>query len=541
MPILAGWLTGEQVPEEIITQTLVAMGEILSQHGGEPAQMVLPGTGLITFSDTAYAMQQTNEPPVLDWVPDRRTLVYRRPLSGLHPLYYIEDWPAQGNLLFASEIKALFAVGVPRQLQLAALDALLRYGFIPAPWTAFKDIHVVPAGSILRWQHAKTIVNPSTDYPLMDTQATATADDTLDEVYALLDQAASGMLPHHEKFVALTGGGSSSALATLLAAQHTTIPFSIVSIGYKKSTLSKVWKDAEQVAVACQHPFLAITGVDTPEFWTAALAGLEAPCTDTRPLALHELLHTVAAETGTRVALSGLGSNALLHALNAPTSAQHTAHNTRSGSQDLLSQYRQARMPLPQKQSTPLWSDEVAAALQKAEQWEDTLHARKLTRQAAKFADPQQRDHYLDLHLRLPDQVVQVPHQLATQERMVMRSPYLHPDVIALLTRLPATLADGTARTAIPLTLLQRALPDAHPTPSLLPLRGPIASLLHVADSDLLQQTLSPEAIRTRGIFAPEKVEALLQKTGKRQEQEQRELLLVFTTQLLCHLFEASL
>lgn len=539
MPILAGWLTGEQVPEEIIAQTLVAMGDILSQHGGQPAQMVLPGTGLITFSDTAYAMQHNDEPPVLDWVPDRRTLVYRRPLSGLHALYYIENWPAQGNLLFASEIKALFAVGVPRQLHPAALDALLRYGFIPAPWTAFKDIYVVPAGSILRWQHAKTIVNPSTDYHLTDTSSTA--DNTLDQVYTLLDQATAGLLPPHEKLIALTGGGSSSALATLMAAQHTTTPFSIASIGYKKSTLSKVWKDAEQVAVACQHPFLAITGVDTPEFWTAALAGLEAPCTDTRPIALHELLHTIAAETGTRVALSGLGSNALLHAMNTTGSIQHVNHAATSESQDSLSLYRQMRIPVSQKQSSPLWSDDVTASLQKAERWEDTLHARKLARQAAKFADPQQGNHYLDLHLRLPDQVVHVPQQLATQERMVMRSPYLHPDVIALLTSLPTTLADGTARTAIPLKLLQRSLPEAQATPSLLPLRGPIASLLHVADSDLLQQTLSAEAIRTRGIFAQQKVEALLQKTGKRSEQEQRELLLIFTTQLLCYLFDATL
>src|SRR5579885_2459324 len=166
MPTLAGWLTGEQVPSEIIEQTLMAMGNVLGQHGGQAAHTIHPGAGLIAFADTAYTMAQQDEPPVLDWSPDRRTLVYRRPLSGLHPLYYIENWPAQGNLLFASEIKALFAVGVPRRLHLAALDTLSRYGFIPAPWTAFKDIYVVPAGSILRWQRAKIVVNHATDYHL---------------------------------------------------------------------------------------------------------------------------------------------------------------------------------------------------------------------------------------------------------------------------------------------------------------------------------------------------------------------------------------
>ena len=200
MPTLAGWLTGEQVPEETIDQALLAMGEVLGQHGGEPGRMVQPGMGLITFSDAAYSVQRNDEPPVLDWVPERRTRVYRRPLSGMHALYYITDWPAQGNLLFASEIKALFALGVPRRLHLAALDALARYGFIPAPWTAFKDIFVVPAGSILRWQRAKTIVNHATDYHLDEPQAAS--DDLAGRLHALLDAATTGLLPTHDQFIA---------------------------------------------------------------------------------------------------------------------------------------------------------------------------------------------------------------------------------------------------------------------------------------------------------------------------------------------------
>src|ERR1700737_1879574 len=164
MPTLAGWLTGEQVSQEIIEQTLTTMSDLLGRHGGQLARTIQAGMGLIAFSDPSYAMQRNDDPPVLDWVPDRRTMVYRRPLSGAHPLYYIADWPAEGNLLFASEIKALFAVGVPGRLHLAALDALLRYGFIPAPWTAFKDIFVVPAGSLLRWQRAKTVMNAATEY-----------------------------------------------------------------------------------------------------------------------------------------------------------------------------------------------------------------------------------------------------------------------------------------------------------------------------------------------------------------------------------------
>ncbi|HEX3642599.1 MAG TPA: hypothetical protein VHV10_15010, partial [Ktedonobacteraceae bacterium] len=237
MPILAGWLTGEQVPQEIIEQTLKAMGQVLERYGGQPAHTTQPGAGLIAFSDPAYAMQHNDDPPVLDWVPDRRTLVYRRPLSGMHPLYYIVDWPAQGNLLFASEIKALLAIGVPRRLHVAALGTLLQYGFIPAPWTIFKDIQIVPAGSILRWQRAKTVLNHATDYHLDEPPSGETS---LSQIHKQLDQACANLLPPHEHLVALTGGNSASALASVLTANHTTSTFTIAALDYTKSTQSKI-------------------------------------------------------------------------------------------------------------------------------------------------------------------------------------------------------------------------------------------------------------------------------------------------------------
>jgi len=521
MPTLAGWLTGEQVPAEIIEQTLMAMGNVLGQHGGQPAHTIHPGAGLIAFSDTAYAMAQQDEAPVLDWVPDRRTLVYRRPLSGIHPLYYIENWPDQGNLLFASEIKALFAVGAPRRLHLAALDALLRYGSIPAPWTAFKDIHVVPAGWLLRWQRAKTVINQILDYHFDQPPTPA---DALDGLDTALNKAVVNMLPPHKQLVALTGGSHPSALSTFLATRHTTAPFSIASFGYKKDRSSKLWKAGEAIARACQRPFLAITGVDQPEFWTAVLAGIEAPCLDTRPLALHQLLHTVATETGARVAISGLGSHILLN----PISHKHVKQLA-GEQEDLLDWYARSQSPAQTKQS--LWTPDAVAAIRAEEPWEQSLHARKLARQASQFADERQKQYYLDLHLCLPD-MVNTFQQLATQERMAVRSPYLNTRVLDMLARLLATMDDEAAESTLIAPLIQRYMPDMRETPAKLPLAVPSSSLLHPEQSDLLQQTLSEEAIRATGIFDPQAVQALMERG-----EVSRELMLVFTTQVLFRLF----
>ena len=554
MPVLAGWLTGEQVPQEMIEQVLLTMGNVLGEHAGQsnqsggqqhqagqqgqpgqPARTTQPGAGLLAFADTAYATRQRIEPPVLDWSPDRRTLVYRRPLSGAHPLYYIENWPAQGNLLFASEIKALFAVGAPRRLHLPALSALLRYGFIPAPWTAFQDISIVPAGSILRWQRSKTVVNPSTDYALEESPSPAQSLDLFDRLSTLLDTTTAALLPPHEQLVALSRGNAASALAFALAAQHGKTPFPVASLGYKK-----IPDKVEQLADACQLPFLAISGVDRPEFWVATLLGLETPCIDSRQLAWHQLLHTVSVETGARVALTGQGAASLL-APPEQFKSSSTENSDGAEEQSIFQSYAQMISPASIRPVSPLWSAEAAQLLREASTWEETHHARKLARQAEKLP-PEQRWRYLDLHLRLPDQLVGPAHQLAMQERIALRSPYLIPEVMRLLASLPSTLTDGTSRQTVLNTLAKRYFPAEQiiehneQPPDMIPMH----SLLDIEHSELLQQTLSAKALRTTGIFEVEPVQELV-RTGKQTGKVTRELVMVFTTQLLCRLFGVGL
>ena len=530
MPTLAGWLTGEQVPTEIIEQTIRAMESVLELHGGQPARYVQPGVGLIVFADKAYAMQRNDEPPVMDWVPERRTLVYRRPLSGWHPLYYVENWPAEGNLVFASEIKALLALGVPRRLNLAALSALHRYGFIPAPLTAFKEIHVVPAGSILRWQHTKLVVNASTDYHLQESVDEADEAAVIERMHSLLKHAIEGQLPQHDQLAALTDGGAASMLATLLSAQATETRFTIASFSAKKAP--KQWEIVEQLADACQRPSLAITGLDHLDFWQAVLAATEAPCVDSLPLALHQLLQTVAAETGARVAMSGLGARVILGGYRARNVQQAFPQDESL----VLDSYRQRANPGKPRELP--WTAEVRQRLQDEETWENGHYARRLAHKAWQLTDEWQRDYYLDLHLRLPDLLVGPAQQLATLARIALRSPYLHPDVLNYLTRLPVSSAANDSRNTLLPTLVRQLQPELVPTTTkpAFTLNLPLQSILQDEEHEMWEATLSPEALRKWGLFTIEGVQQLCQ-----QKKVLPELLLVFTTQLFCHLYDATL
>lgn len=501
MPVLAGWLTGEQVPLEHIEQILRQMETVLQAHGGSPARIAQPGMGLVTFSNTAHAMRHNDELPVLDWVPDRRTFVYRRPLSGMHPLYYVKDWPAQGNLFFASEIKALLAVGVSRELHLPSLDTLLRFGFIPAPWTAFKHISLLPAGSLLRWQHAKLVVNTAVDFRFATTSnSNSSQQDAAESLNTLLTENTKALLPPHEQLVASISGDASSALPALLTSQHTEVPYTATYFSYKNARLDG-WIAAQRIAEACYRELLTVTGVDSPEFWVGALSGIEAPCIDATPLAFQQLFSTITAQVGAKVALSGLGAHTILGGYKASIS----------------------------KATNSIFSQEARQKIAQEVQWEDTIHAQRLYRQAEKFESKGQKQYYLDLHLYMPDSEVRVAHQLAMQEGLALRSPYLRGDVLEMVT----SLHENIRSEALLSQIITKHFPRLENIQPYLPIKLPVSSLLRVDNSDLLKQILLRDAIQAMGIFDADRVEQLLKKTIVT-----RELFLVFTTQLFCRLFE---
>jgi asparagine synthase (glutamine-hydrolysing) len=76
------------------------------------------------------------------WDRRRRRLLLARDRVGKKPLFYTQR---EGQLLFASELQALLAdPSTPRDVDLAAIDAYLSLGYVPAPSTAFRSIRKLP-------------------------------------------------------------------------------------------------------------------------------------------------------------------------------------------------------------------------------------------------------------------------------------------------------------------------------------------------------------------------------------------------------------
>lgn len=89
------------------------------------------------------------------WDSQERTLFLARDRFGVKPLYYHLD--SRGNLVFASEIKALHAYGVPREPNHTIWSSYLSSGvYDHSPQTFWQNIQALPSGHYLTWHQQQT-------------------------------------------------------------------------------------------------------------------------------------------------------------------------------------------------------------------------------------------------------------------------------------------------------------------------------------------------------------------------------------------------
>ena len=80
------------------------------------------------------------------WDSRNQVLFCARDRLGEKPFFYAER---SGAFTFGSEIKALFAAGQPREVNEEMFDAILCFGYLPAPYTTYRGVRKLPAGCFL--------------------------------------------------------------------------------------------------------------------------------------------------------------------------------------------------------------------------------------------------------------------------------------------------------------------------------------------------------------------------------------------------------
>lgn len=176
------------------------------------------------------------------WDREEGVLHLVRDRLGVKPLYYC--WKGS-TLIFGSELKALKAHPESRlEVDRNALCLMMRYGYVPAPFSIYKGVYKLPPGTILSisphrapqsslhcyWSVKEALERANTE-PFTGTDAEA--EEQLDGL--LRDSVGLRMIADVPLGVFLSGGVDSSLVTALMQVQSST-PIRTFTIGFHEDS-----------------------------------------------------------------------------------------------------------------------------------------------------------------------------------------------------------------------------------------------------------------------------------------------------------------
>ncbi|MBI2968175.1 MAG: asparagine synthase (glutamine-hydrolyzing) [Bacteroidetes bacterium] len=180
------------------------------------------------------------------WDDRKKQLFISRDRLGEKPLYYtVYD----NTFIFGSEIKAILAYGIPPRPDLSLSELYLCLGYVPAPFSFFKNISKLKQGHYLLVKE-----NSFTEYPYWDVPPLAEEEMVSDKkkVYEnfenILRDAVMIRMRSDVPFGAFLSGGLDSSSVVALMSEISTVPVRTFTIGFRSREFDER-KLARDVAV----------------------------------------------------------------------------------------------------------------------------------------------------------------------------------------------------------------------------------------------------------------------------------------------------
>ncbi len=241
-------------------------------------------------------------------------LFLARDRYGIKPLYVYTD---ADNFIFASELKAIMAFEIPKEIDKASLQAYLHLNYIPAPYSIFKNVLKLNAGNFLtinakKEQVQKTYYSIPYNRELKNIPDYETAKKQLK---TLLEHSVQQRMIADVPLGTFLSGGIDSSIITAIAAQHTR-HLNTFSIGYKDEPLFDETHFALLVAKKynTDHTVFELTNNDLFSCLHTVLDYIDEPFADSSALAVNIL--SMQTKKRVTVALSGDGADELFAGYN---------------------------------------------------------------------------------------------------------------------------------------------------------------------------------------------------------------------------------
>ncbi len=242
------------------------------------------------------------------------SLLIGRDRFGIKPLFYHFD---EQKFLFASEMKALIRLGIPKVIDYTSLQIYFQLNYIPAPWSIYENVLKLMPGHymVIRDGH----IEARNYYSLPITPRQEYKDVSYEKAMGLLQEkleaAVVKRLVSDVPLGAFLSGGIDSSIIVALAAKHVS-QLKTFSIGFRDEPMFDETKYARSVAKMhkTDHTEFSLTTNDLLDCLYDVLDYTDEPFADSSALAVYILSRETRSKV--TVALSGDGADEMFAGYN---------------------------------------------------------------------------------------------------------------------------------------------------------------------------------------------------------------------------------
>ena len=403
------------------------------------------------------------------WDERKKRLVIARDAFGIKPIYYrIQD----GKVSFGSEIRTILAAGnETAEPDPRALNLFLRYRFTPSPYTVFKGIKKLAAGTMLIFENGEHRLRRWYRYcpePFPSPKSEAEAQDELLEIYKravkrhLLSDVPVGLL--------LSGGIDSALLLALMNLYGKS--WNTFTVGYGNVFADDELADAAQTAsvLASNHTEVFLDRRIFEESLPRVVEFMEEPVATSSVLPMFFVCER--ARRDVKVALIGQGPDELFGGyrrhlgtrygqfwgglpkwLRGPISSVVEVlprnETLKRGARSLdtperLRRYQQVLSLLPAEQVDGLFKSEILPSRSGdgvLACWEELSDLMTNTDELGGLQ-------FIELRSTLPDELLMYGDKLSMAHSLEVRVPYLDREIVEYGERLPGAfkVRNGTGK-----------------------------------------------------------------------------------------------
>lgn len=245
-----------------------------------------------------------------------QTLFLARDRMGVKPLLY---YHTLDNFLFASELKAIMAMDIPRELDKSSILAYFQLNYIPTPNTILKNVYKLQPGYFIKIDLLNNKIEQKQWFEIPFKKEEELQPENYEKsksrLVKLLDESIERRLVADVPLGAFLSGGIDSSVIVALASKHVD-KLNTFSIGFKDEPHFDETKYAQLVAdkFKTNHTVYRLSNDELYNSLYSALDYLDEPFADSSALAVNVLSRET--RKSVTVALSGDGADELFAGYN---------------------------------------------------------------------------------------------------------------------------------------------------------------------------------------------------------------------------------